>query len=230
MRPEVQRLMNYTPPVDVYGRDRRAAVLIPLIVNPRSDELEVLLTVRSANLRRHSGEVALPGGRHETEDHDLLTTALREAQEEIGLPPQDVKSVTALPPFLSRFHLLVTPVVGTIPSTFTPKPNPDEVAACFTVPLRRFLLRQAHASLDITTEGVRWRKHRFWWNPLDPDIGKQESGVGYDIWGLTADILIRVALLAYDTPPEFEVDAPGQRDREEIIHGLNAKGRFGPRM
>ncbi|KND00805.1 uncharacterized protein SPPG_03913 [Spizellomyces punctatus DAOM BR117] len=220
--PPIENLRRYTPPPDNFGRERRAAVLVPLIIEPSSDEIQVLLTLRSKNLRKHGGEVALPGGRHETDDVDLLATALREAEEEIGLSQDSVQCVTVLPPFLSRFHLLVTPVVGMVPSDFVPRPNPEEVAACFKVPLRRFLKDQAHRYLDVPWEGGIWRKHAFWWT--------DSVGDEYKIFGLTADIMIQVAVLAYDAKPEFQVDAPGQAEAEEIIKALDAKGKFGPPM
>ncbi|TPX72370.1 hypothetical protein SpCBS45565_g00451 [Spizellomyces sp. 'palustris'] len=248
--PPIKNLRRYTPPLDNFGRERRAAVLVPLIIEPSSGEIQVLLTLRSANLRKHGGEVALPGGRHETDDVDLLATALREAEEEIGLPQDSVQCVTVLPPFLSRFHLLVTPVVGMVPSDFVPRPNPEEVAACFKVPLRRFLRDQAHRYLDVPWEacsslcgaGGIWRKHAFWWTDPTGDEYKMcvasprllvechSSDMDFQRFGLTADIMIQVAVLAYDAKPEFQVDAPGQPDAEEIIKALDAKGKFGPPM
>ncbi|MDQ3434929.1 MAG: CoA pyrophosphatase [Actinomycetota bacterium] len=90
-----------------------AAVLIPLF--PRGGELVAVFTERRADLRRHPGEISFPGGRQDEPDEDLRRTALREAHEEIGLDPEHVELVGALPPvgtFVSGYR--VFPFVGTI--------------------------------------------------------------------------------------------------------------------
>ncbi|KAJ3181411.1 hypothetical protein HDU87_001017 [Geranomyces variabilis] len=170
---EIQRLRAYTPPNDVYGAEKRAAVLVGLVVDPETRRLEVWLTLRSSKLRKHGGEVALPGGRQEGSDADLVATALRESEEEIGLDRDAVESVTCLKPFLSRFLLLVTPVVGIVPGDFVPSANPDEVAACFKVPLEEFLSNENHSSTDemIPRAGL-WRRHEFHWRDSDGETYK----------------------------------------------------------
>ncbi|KAI9103327.1 NUDIX hydrolase domain-like protein [Phlyctochytrium arcticum] len=220
----LDNLRCYTPPPDSFGMERRAAVLVPLREIRPTAELEVLLTVRSSTLRKHGGEVALPGGRHEDgDDMNLLATALREAEEEVGLPQTLVKGVTVLPPFLSRFQLLVTPVVGIIPRDFEPVPNPEEVAECFNVPLHIFLHSQSdrtkHEYIDIRWRNGVWRRHAFWW--------RDAHGKEFKIWGLTADILIQVAQIAYGRKAEFEVSAPDQPHIEYLIEALDAAGTFG---
>ena len=90
-----------------------AAVLIPLF--PRGGELVAVFTERRADLRRHPGEISFPGGRQDQPDEDLRRTALREAHEEIGLDPEHVELVGALPPvgtFVTGYR--VFPFVGTI--------------------------------------------------------------------------------------------------------------------
>ncbi|CAI5466752.1 unnamed protein product, partial [Closterium sp. Yama58-4] len=86
-------------------------------------------------------EVALPGGKRDEGDADDSDTALREAEEEIGLHRSHVRVVTHLEPFLSKHLLTVTPVVALLPRgfTFVPRPNADEVQAVFSVPLSLFL-------------------------------------------------------------------------------------------
>eukprot|EP00126_Sphaerothecum_destruens_P010237 Sdes_comp20698_c0_seq1m16298 len=89
------------------------------------------------------GEVCLPGGKEDDIDGgDPVRTALREAEEEIGLLPQQVKVIQVLGKFLSKHQLEVTPVVGLIPNDFIPNLNRNEVESCFSVPLHWFLCRE----------------------------------------------------------------------------------------
>ena len=90
----------------------------------------IVFTERRHDLRRHAGEISFPGGRRDSPSERLLTTALREAHEEVGLDPEDVELVGALPPigtFVTNYK--VYPFVGVIPDASELEPNPDEVAA-----------------------------------------------------------------------------------------------------
>jgi len=113
-----------------------AAVLVPLLAI--EGEPSLLFTRRSNRLPHHQGQVAFPGGRHHPdEDADLVTTALREAREEIGLDPLHVRLLGALDDIetvSSRF--VITPFVGVIPHPYTFRACPAEVDVIFTVPLR----------------------------------------------------------------------------------------------
>ncbi|KAI8921863.1 NUDIX hydrolase domain-like protein [Powellomyces hirtus] len=220
---EIDNLRAYTPPPDPYGPERRAAVLVGLVVDPETRDLAVWLTLRASTLRKHAGEVSLPGGRVDGTDLDLIATALREAQEEIGLDPDRVECVTCLAPFLSRFLLLVTPVVGIVPEDFVPSANPDEVAACFKVPLRAFLSKENYTFQDVTLPKVGViRRHAFDW--------QDAQGRSYMIFGLTADILINAATTAYQQQPEFAAAAPDQPTYLSMIQRLDARGHFAPKM
>lgn len=115
----------------------RASVLIPLF--QVDGEWRVLLTVRSKHLRSHSGLVAFPGGKQDLVDMDDIETALREADEEVGLDPGSVEIVSVLHPSFVRPNMIVTVVVGIIPSDFKPAINEKEVHKVFSLPLRRFL-------------------------------------------------------------------------------------------
>jgi 8-oxo-dGTP pyrophosphatase MutT (NUDIX family) len=112
-----------------------AAVLVPLLAVEGTASL--LFTRRSASLPHHQGQVAFPGGRHHPgEDADLASTALREAHEEIGLDPRDVRLVGPLDDLetvATRF--VITPFVGVVPHPYSWRPSPHEVDAIFTVPL-----------------------------------------------------------------------------------------------
>jgi 8-oxo-dGTP pyrophosphatase MutT (NUDIX family) len=120
-----------------------AAVLVPLLWIDGAPH--VLYTRRSALLPHHQGQVAFPGGRHDPErDADLVATALREAEEEVGLAPADARPLGVLDDIetmVSRF--VITPVVAVVPHPYPWRPQPAEVDQIFTVALAELLLPDA---------------------------------------------------------------------------------------
>ncbi len=123
------------------GAPTPAAVLVPLVNRP--DGLTVLFTERSADLPDHPGQISFPGGRVEPEDIDVEAAALREAEEEIGLPRDRVSVLGRLADYETVTGYRVTPVVGWVEPPFVVKPDPVEVADVFEVPLA-FLLDPAN--------------------------------------------------------------------------------------
>lgn len=148
-----------------------AAVLIGV-----TEDAQVILTKRSARLQHHPGQVAFPGGKQDPTDVTLTDTALREAHEEIGLPPDFVKPLGTLPPHETVTSYLVTPVLGLIEADFEEVAEIGEVAEIFRVPL-------AHVTnpANFRIEGRRWQGHtrHYYTVPFGP----------YYIWGATARIL-----------------------------------------
>ncbi|KAJ3037018.1 hypothetical protein HDV00_002151 [Rhizophlyctis rosea] len=211
----IESFRAHRAPKDAFALTDRAAVLIALQVSG-DDDVSVVLTERSTELRKHAGEVALPGGRYEPEDGTLIKTALREAHEEVGLHPDSV--LTHLRLFLSKHNLLVTPIIALLKTPFTPTPNPTEVSAVFTVPLNRFIQSQNHTSVDIIWNGYPYRSHAFMFE-------------GWKIWGLTAEILITAAKVAYGADAiEFEQLAPGQPSVNEALEDGGAYAMFRARL
>ncbi|KAM0903416.1 hypothetical protein ACQ4PT_018641 [Festuca glaucescens] len=172
-----------------------AAVLICIFEDPRGDT-RVLLTKRASSLNSHSGEVSLPGGKVEEGDADVKTTALREAEEEIGLDPALVSVVTVLEPFLSKNGLDVTPVIGILSdrALFNPVLNKDEVEDIFDAPLEMFL-----------KDDNRTTRERNWMGMTIPVqfFDYETEGKKYVIWGLTAHILTRAAAVVLQRQPSF---------------------------
>jgi 8-oxo-dGTP pyrophosphatase MutT (NUDIX family) len=125
---EFPRLQELLP-----GKPRPAAVLIPLM--RVGNAWQVLYTRRNANLPEHSGQVAFPGGRSDPGDSGPEMTALREANEEIGLAPQDVMVLGRLHDFVTITNYQVTPVVGVIPWPYHFHLAEEEVSRVFTIPL-----------------------------------------------------------------------------------------------
>ncbi len=118
-----------------------ASVLVPLVA--REDGLRLLLTRRTEHLRDHAGQISFPGGRAEDHDADAAATALREAEEEVGLPDGAVEVLGTLPTYTTVTHFVVTPVVALITPPFTLALDSFEVAEAFEVPMD-FLMNPAH--------------------------------------------------------------------------------------
>ncbi|BBN02335.1 peroxisomal coenzyme A diphosphatase NUDT7 [Marchantia polymorpha subsp. ruderalis] len=201
--------------LNVFPTKKRAAVLVCLHQTPEG-ELRVILTKRTASMSSHSGEVCLPGGKRDEGDVDDTVTALREAQEEIGLEPSHVRVVAVLEQFLSKDLLGVTPVIGLLDdvSNFRAVVNPHEVESLFEAPLEMFLKEsEKHWFEERVWLGVKYRVHFF---DYTTHLGEK-----FLIWGLTASILIRSASLVYQREPDFVEFAP---DFSAIVNSSKALG------
>ena len=154
-----------------------ASVLLPIIMR---DQPMVLLTERTAHLSTHSGQIAFPGGKADADDADAVATALREAQEEVGLDPEFVDVLGVMPHYVTGSSFIVTPVVALIRPGFSLSPNPHEVADIFEVPLE-FLMNPAnHHHHAYEWQGVK----REWLSmPYQDDLQQRF------IWGATAGML-----------------------------------------
>lgn len=160
-----------------------ASVLVPLV--QRREGLNVLLTRRTEHLRDHAGQISFPGGRAEQHDRDAADTALREAEEEIGLPRSAVDVIGELPHYTTITRFRVTPVVALVRPPFTLHPDSFEVAEAFEVPLQ-FLMTPAHHQRHAFE--LQGRPRQFLsmpWHGLDAQGVPRE----YFIWGATAAML-----------------------------------------
>lgn len=161
---------------------RPAAVLVPLIDHPAG--LTVLLTRRTDTLPEHPGQIAFPGGRVEPVDAGALDAALRETEEEIGLPRHFVRPVGYLPQYLTITGYAVIPVVGFVRPGFVPRPDPVEVAEIFEVPLE-FILDPGNRHRETRD----YRGTRVSYHVIPYRTGARE----YRIWGATAAMLVDFA-------------------------------------
>ncbi|MCY1294639.1 putative Nudix hydrolase NudL [compost metagenome] len=191
----LQRVREFQPRVlEIDQAFPEAAVLVPIT---RSDEPELVLTLRASGLSTHGGEVAFPGGRRDPEDRDLTHTALREAEEEVGLPPGLVEVIGPLSPLVSRYGIKVTPIVGVVPDFVEYQPNDDEIAAVFSVPLTFFREDPREVTHRIDYQGRHW---------YVPSYRYGE----FRIWGLTAIMVVELVNVLYgagislhEPPPSF---------------------------
>ena len=192
MRDQVRRCLHSTHQMEIItgdhavaGMEREertlmpAAVLVPLV--ERSEGYTVLLTQRTDHLEHHAGQISFPGGRTEEEDANPVETALREAEEEIGLHRQHVVEIAG---FLDLYQtvtgFLVTPVVGFITPPFKLALDDFEVAEAFEVPLEFILDARHHEHRSMLYKG---QQRQYYVIPYENRF----------IWGATAAMLVNFA-------------------------------------
>jgi len=162
---------------------RPAAVLVPLI--DHADGITILLTQRTAHLTAHAGQISFPGGRIEEDDADEVAAALRETEEEVGLPRERVRVIGRLDTYITGTGFEITPVVGIIDPPFPLAIDPFEVEEAFEVPLSYILDRRNHQRVERNSAG---RTRSFFILPYE----------GRNIWGATAGILVNLAEVLAD--------------------------------
>lgn len=174
-------------------------MLVPLFVVSESEPPHLVLTKRRADLRRHAGEISFPGGRQDPEDADLTVTALREAEEEIGLPRAEARLLGGLPP-ISTFatNYLIHPFVASIPAGLSWRLSPLEVEAVLELPLQA--LRESRTRTRMERRGINFETDAY---ILD----------GHLIWGATfriiEDLLKRLQPTGSDGKLSLTGELPG---------------------
>jgi coenzyme A diphosphatase NUDT7 len=219
----IERIRKYVPEtmeIIPHPSSRLAAVLI--LLYEREGRIHVLLTTRSKELRSHPGQTALPGGKVDKDDGDAIETAFREANEEVALPLHSphVHTICTLDLFVSQHKVVVTPVIAFLDDVSILdglRAAPGEVAHIFDHPLEALLdpeLARGEKLVPIGSEdwpyeaelynftdnawiGTTYRLHRF-------------RSTASPIKGLTADILLATARIAYAREPVFQPWGPGQ--------------------
>ncbi|MCV6547086.1 MAG: CoA pyrophosphatase [Cohaesibacter sp.] len=151
-----------------------AAVLIGVV--DRGEDATILLTQRTNHLPSHAGQIAFPGGKVDEGDSSVISTALRETDEETGISEEFIEPFGQLRPYISSTGYRIFPVLSVVRPGFTPRPNPGEVSDIFEVPLH-FLMDPANH----LQKSAEWRgKMRgYFAMPYEQ----------YYIWGVTAGIL-----------------------------------------
>ena len=154
-----------------------AAVLVPVFDS--GADIDVLFTKRAIDLTDHAGEISFPGGRIEPADGDAAAAALRETEEELGLPSHQIEIIGALDLYETRTGFLVTPLVGLVAPPLILRPDPREVAEVIRVPLGHLLNRLNYRSEEREAGG----KLRRFYSLAFGD---------YVIWGATAGMLVNL--------------------------------------
>lgn len=162
-----------------------AAVLVGLVEREAGDHL--LLTRRTDSLRLHAGQIAFPGGRRDRSDPDLVAAALRETEEEVGIPPAQIEPLGFLDPYATITGFRVTPVLARISPVYRLRLQADEVAEAFEVPLT-YLLDPANSE-QVNAE-FRGRMRHYW----------QIHYGRHRIWGATAAMILNLRRF-YDIEP-----------------------------
>jgi 8-oxo-dGTP pyrophosphatase MutT (NUDIX family) len=178
------------------GPLKPAAVLL-LVVNHPGDPT-VVFTQRTAHLSDHAGQISFPGGRCDEEDCTPERTALREAEEEVGIPADRIEILGRLPDYNTTTGFLVTPIVGWAEPPLTFRPDPHEVADVFEVPLAFLLDAGNHRYENAFYKG---RMRKYWAMPYGERF----------IWGATAGMLVtfhRILIPRPSTRTDFPERAP----------------------
>ena len=175
----------------------KAAVLIALT---DEENPEIIYTLRSNKVSSHQGEVSFPGGMQEESDTSLIITALRESEEEIGLPQNCVKILGSLDTMVSRFNVSVTPFVGVIPGDVELNTSSEEIEACFRVPLSFLLKDKRYRNDEVNRNGETFYMPAY----------KYSS---YVIWGLTAMITVNFLNRALDA--KIDMSLPSKIEGEK---------------
>lgn len=156
------------------GELKNAAVLIALI--DQGDHIDVLLTQRASNMRHHGGQICFVGGKVDECDDNLISTATREAYEEIALLPQQCKIIGSLHSYQTISGFLVNPIVAFIPAKIQLRANKTEVQDIFKVPLEYFIDPKNTKSIWVQMQNQHYPIYFMPYNQ-------------YNIWGATAAIL-----------------------------------------
>ena len=162
---------------DSEGDLKPAAVLVAVVEHERPS---VILTERPKTMRKHPGQISFPGGRIDPGDDGPVAAALREAEEEIGLPPARVELVGIADVYRTITGFEVTPVVGVVPPGLDLRPHPGEVAAMFEAPLDHLLDPSHHLIRTVEWQG---RERRYY--EIDYE--------GCRIWGATAAMIVNLS-------------------------------------
>ena len=153
-----------------------AAVLIAIVDRP---EPSVILTLRTDELPSHPGQVAFPGGKVDPGDQTPIAAALREAEEEIALPPSKVDIIGTTDLYLTGTGFHITPVIGVVPPGLDLHPEQGEVAAIFEVPFETLFDATSFAEREMEWQGRMRRYFEMHWE-------------GHRIWGVTAAIIMNL--------------------------------------
>ncbi len=170
-----------------------AAVLLPIIV--REQGATLLLTRRASHLKKHGGQISFPGGQVDETDHSLVDTALRETFEETGITGAFLKPLGFLKPCKTSSGFCVFPLVAALEEGFVLKPDPNEVAEIFEVPLSFLMSPDNHHKTTL-----QWHGHS---REVYDMPYQMPDGAFYKIWGVSAQIIMALYEIYQKDAPKY---------------------------
>lgn len=182
------KLKNRDPLVLDPPNFTHAAVLIPIFSENKT--IKFILTKRTENLRHHRGEISFPGGKKSKRDKDLIQTALRETEEEIGVTGEQIKVVGRLDDLFTITRYIITPFIGILYGDIECCSNDAEVAEILKVPLELFLSKEKFEEDRWENKGVKYPLYYYYWE-------------NYKIWGATAYIINQFIEDVFDFQPSL---------------------------
>lgn len=180
-----QKLSDYRPRTFLFSDKASvpAAVLVPLFF--KEGEAHLLFTKRTELVAHHKGQISFPGGRRDETDKDLLHTALRETEEEVGVKPEDIQVLGRTDRFLTNTFFLVSPYVGFYSYPYPYVISTGEIDRLIEVPLLHLLQPDVFEVKPLTKNGYKWMIHYYRYN-------------GDVIWGVTGFLLSNFISLIFD--------------------------------
>ncbi len=151
-----------------------ASVMIPFF--ERNNEPWIILTKRASHLKKHSGQVSFPGGKADPEDRNPLETAFRETQEELGIPPQEIRLLGRWNDFWTPYYDNVATYIGVLDSMKNLRPSIDEIEKLIFAPLKIFGDESKHWIEERVHEGKKYHVHYF---KVDGEV----------VWGATGGVI-----------------------------------------
>lgn len=191
---DIRDTIGSYPEPSICVNHRRAGILLPIQI--KNGEIYLLLTKRSKDLRSHPSTVVFPGGMRDEGDETDIDAALREAEEEIGLPPSAVKVIGVLTFGVTLPCNIVCPVVGIIPEDFVPICNPSEVDYAFYMPLRTFVEEEGKVYLQYTR--VNGKTYSF------SDLNYTHDSHTERIFGFTCNYCVFLAAMVFGSGRDKE--------------------------
>ena len=186
-----------------------SAVLIPFF--NKNKDAHILFTVRTDDVEHHKGQISFPGGAWEEQDKSLADTALRECQEEIGIPPKMINIIGRLDDFPTITDFLVTPFVATLPYPYPSKINTQEVAEILEVPLALFLKNTFFEVKEWKHKNKTYLVFFYYFNQ-------------HVIWGATAFILNRFIELVFEYNPAPQSIIQDPRNEQYLDENIHRNG------
>jgi 8-oxo-dGTP pyrophosphatase MutT (NUDIX family) len=183
----ISKLLSHSP--STIDEDMpEAGILVPVTRDPQNPS--IILTRRAQHMNTHKGQVAFPGGKFDEEDDTIEQTALRECHEEIGVAPDQIQVIGALSQVVSLHGIRVTPYVGLVDADVKLTPNLDELDSIFKVPTRFFHQAEPTRRDKMTYKGMALSV---------PSYDFHSEGENYEIWGLSAIVVVELMNLAFET-------------------------------